>query len=123
MEIIYPMFALVVLTFIVGFSTGIVRFISVEKRLVDPRYFKLLAGYTPPDSMVKLARNFSNLLEVPILFYAVCIIALTLGLNDKLMIGLAWAFVVLRIIHTVIHITYNNPFHRFVVFYCQVLSF
>lgn len=116
MEIIYPMFALVVLMFFVGFSTGISRLISVKKGLIDPGYFKLFAGHTPPESMLKLGRNFSNLLEVPVLFYAVCIISLTLGLNDKLMIGLAWVFVTLRLIHSIIHVTYNNPFHRFLAF-------
>ena len=123
MEIIYPMFALVVLTFFIGFSTGISRLISAKKGLVDPKYFKLFVGDTPPESMLKLGRNFSNLLEVPILFYTVCIISLTLGGNDKLMTGFAWVFVILRVIHSIIHITYNNPFHRFLVFYCQVLSF
>ncbi len=85
MDIIYPMFALVVLAFIVGFSTGISRLVSAKKGLVDPKYFRLFAGHTPPDSMLKLGRNFSNLFEVPVLFYAVGIINLTLGFNDKLM--------------------------------------
>ena len=116
MEIIYPMFALVVLTFVIGFSTGISRLISAKKGLVDRRYFKLFSGYTPPDNIVKLGRNFSNLLEVPILFYAVGIILLALGINNQLMLGFAWAFVALRIIHSIIHVTYNNPIHRFLAF-------
>ena len=116
MEIIYPMFALVVLTFIVGFATGISRLISVKNGHVDRRYFKLLSGYDAPDYIVKLGRNFSNLLEVPVLFYALGIILLTLDINNSLMLGLAWAFVGLRIIHSIIHITYNNPIHRFWTF-------
>ena len=116
MEIIYPMFTLVVLTFIIGFSTGISRLISAKKGLVDRRYFKLFAGYSPPENMVKLGRNFSNLLEVPVLFYAVGIILLTLDINNQLILGFAWAFVVLRIIHSIIHVTYNNPIHRFLAF-------
>lgn len=60
MEIIYPMFALVVLTFFIGFSTGISRLISAKKGLVDQKYFKLFVGDTPPESMLKLGRNFSN---------------------------------------------------------------
>ncbi|MFT6916162.1 MAG: hypothetical protein ACJAWL_002486 [Motiliproteus sp.] len=116
MDIIYPMFALVVLTFIVGFSTGISRFMSVKKGLVDRRYFKLLAEYTPPDNMVKLGRNFSNLLEMPVLFYAVGIILLALEINNKVMLIFAWVFVILRIIHSIIHVTYNNPIHRFLAF-------
>jgi len=116
MEIIYPMFALVVLTFVVGLSTGISRFMSVKNGDVDPRYFKLLSGYTPPENIVKLGRNFSNLFEVPVLFYVLGIILLILDINSNLMLGLAWAFVILRIAHSIIHITYNHPIHRFLVF-------
>jgi len=116
MEIIYPMFTLVALTFIIGFSTGISRLISAKKGLVDRRYFKLFAGYSAPDNIVKLGRNFSNLLEVPVLFYAVGIILLALDINNQLMLGFAWAFVALRIVHSIIHVTYNNPIHRFLVF-------
>jgi hypothetical protein len=116
MDIIYPMFALVVLTFIIGFSTGISRLISAKKGLVDRRYFKLFTGYSPPDNIVKLGRNFSNLLEVPILFYVVGIILLVLDINNQLMQNFAWTFVVLRIIHSIIHVTYNKPIHRFLAF-------
>lgn len=116
MEIIYPMFTLVMLTFIVGFSTGISRFISAKKGLVDPRYFKLFTGYAPPDNIAKLSRNFSNLFEVPVLFYTVGIIILVLGINNQLILVLAWTFVALRIIHSIIHIAYNNPIHRFLAF-------
>lgn len=116
MEIIYPMFALVVLTFVIGFSTGISRFVSATKGHVDRRYFKLLSGYAPPDYIVKLSRNFSNLFEVPVLFYALGTITLTLDINNSLILGLAWAFVFLRIVHSFIHVTYNNPIHRFLTF-------
>jgi hypothetical protein len=116
MEIIYPIFALVILTFIVGFSTGASRFISAKRGLVDPRYFKLFAGYTPPDNIAKLSRNFSNLFEVPVLFYTAGTTILALDINNQLILGLAWAFVALRIIHSIIHISYNNPIHRFLSF-------
>lgn len=116
MEIIYPMFALVVLTFVIGFSTGISRLVSAKKGHVDRRYFKLFSGYAPPDYIVKLGRNFSNLLEVPVLFYVLGILLLALGINNSLILGFSWAFVVLRIVHTFIHVTYNNPIHRFLAF-------
>ena len=110
------MFALVVLTFIVGLSTGISRFVSAKKGHVNPKYFRLLSGHNPPNYIVKLGRNFSNLFEVPVLFYALGIILLVLDVNNQFMLGLAWAFVFLRIIHSIIHITYNNPIHRFLAF-------
>lgn len=116
MEIIYPMFSLVILTFLIGYSTGIARFVSAKKGHVDRKYFKLLSGYEPPDYIVKLGRNFSNLLEIPILFYVLGLIILVLDIDNQLIQRLAWAFVILRVIHSIIHVTYNNPFHRFLAF-------
>ena len=69
MDIIYPVFSLVMLTFIVAFATGISRVISVRRREVNPKHYILMTGDTPPDYVQKIGRNFANLLETPILFY------------------------------------------------------
>lgn len=121
MNIIYPMFALIVLTFVVGFSMGASRLISVKRGQVDPRYYKLLSGYTPPEYVVKLSRNFSNLLEVPILFYTLGVLLVALNLSSPAILALAWCFVGLRIVHSIIHITYNHPKHRFYAFLASCL--
>jgi len=115
-EIIYPMFALVLLTFCVGLGLGASRFISVRKRQVDPRYYKLMTGYTPPEYVAKLGRNFSNLFEVPILFYILGVLVIALDIQSQLILALSWVFVALRALHSFIHITYNNPIHRFLAF-------
>lgn len=121
MYIIYPMFALVILTFLVGFSMGASRLISVKKGQVNPLYYKLLSGYTPPEYVVKLSRNFSNLLEVPILFYTLGVLLVALNISSPVILVLAWCFVGLRIVHSIIHITYNHPKHRFYAFLSSCL--
>ena len=115
-QIIYPMFALVLLTFAVGLSLGISRLISEKKGQVDRRYFKLFSGYEAPDNIVKLSRNFSNLLEAPVLFYILGTLVIALGINSSIILGSAWCFVALRLAHSLIHITYNNTIHRFLAF-------
>ena len=115
-QIIYPMFALVVLTFVVGLSLGLSRLISAKKGQVDRKYFKLFSGYEAPDNIVKLSRNFSNLLEAPILFYILGALVVALGINSPTILALAWCFVALRLTHSIIHITYNNTIHRFLAF-------
>lgn len=122
MSIVYPMFALVVLTFVVGFSLGASRLISVKKGLVDPRYYKLLSGYTPPENVVKLSRNFSNLLEMPLLFYVLGVLSVALNMSSPVMLALAWCFVGLRVVHSIIHVTYNHPKHRFYAFLVSCLT-
>ena len=116
MELIYPMFAMVVLTAIVGGLTAFNRIRSAYAGEIDPRYFKLMSNYKVPDKVAKLGRNFDNLFEVPVLFYAAGVSALALNLHGQLLLVLAWAFVVLRLIHTLIHLTYNHPMHRFIPF-------
>lgn len=115
-QIIYPMFALVVLTFAVGLSLGISRLISAKKGKVNRKYFKLFSGYEAPDNIVKLSRNFSNLLEAPILFYTLGALVVALDINSSIILGSAWCFVALRLAHSIIHITYNNTTHRFLAF-------
>ncbi|WP_075178386.1 MAPEG family protein [Neptunomonas phycophila] len=116
MSIIYPMFALVVVTFVVGLSMGAARLISVKKGQVNPKYYKLLTGYEAPENIIKLSNNFSNLLEVPILFYILGVLLVALDISNSVILILAWCFVALRIVHSVIHITYNHPKHRFYAF-------
>ena len=111
MNIIYPMSALVFITFIVGFSMGASRLISVKRGQVDPLYYKLLSGYMPPEYVTKLSRNFSNLVEVPILFYILGVLLVGLKIENPVMLILVWCYVGLRIVHSIIHITYNNSKH------------
>ncbi len=115
MSLIYPMFCLVLLTFAVGFALGGLRTRAALRGEVQMRYFRLMIGEAPP-YLKQLERNFSNLFEVPVLFYAACILALMLQLQNPLVLALAWLFVGLRLVHTLIHVTYNNSLHRFFAF-------
>jgi hypothetical protein len=120
MDLLYPMFALVVLTTIVGLLTGYRRISSASAGELDPRYFKVMGNYAVPDHIAKFGRNFDNLFEVPVLFYAAGACAMALNIAGEWLLILAWLFVGLRVIHSLIHITYNNPLHRFMAF---LLSF
>lgn len=122
MEIIYPMAALVFLTCLIGFSLGTSRLIAAFSGKVHPKYFRLMTGFDVPDHIAKLSRNFENLLEVPILFYVGCIVVLVTETTSSFFITTAWVFFVTRLAHTLIHITYNNPLHRFFAFLAGFIS-
>ncbi len=69
-----------------------------------------------PPSVQKVADNFQNLLELPILFYLLCFYLAwgnEVGVWD---VVLAYGFVALRVAHSLIHCTYNRVTHRFVVY-------
>ena len=122
MDIIYPVFCLVILTFFMIAATGITRLISVRRRQVHPRYYVLMSGDTPPDYVQKIGRNMANLLEVPVLFYLLAVLVILFEISSQLLVDLAWLYVVLRLVHSIIHISYNNVPHRFIVFVLSVVT-
>lgn len=68
----------------------------------------------PPVSLVN--RHYMNLLEAPVLFYALVLVAYAGDLATTGLLALAWAYVVLRLVHSLIYLTYNQVVHRFVAF-------
>ena len=61
-------------------------------------------------------RNYMNLLELPMLFYVASLMFFVTKKVDAIVLGIAWAYVALRIVHSVIHLTYNRVMHRIVPF-------
>lgn len=61
-------------------------------------------------------RNFMNLLEAPVLFYFVSVVAFALQSVDQLTVQLAWSYFSLRVLHSLIHLTYNKVLYRGLVF-------
>lgn len=70
----------------------------------------------------QVSDNVQNLFEAPVLFYALCLAIELAGVTDTFFLGLAWFFVGTRVIHSLIHCTYNTVFHRFSVFIVGVLT-
>jgi hypothetical protein len=78
--------------------------------------FKFGESAAVPDSVSLPNRNFMNLLQLPLLFYVVCLMYyVTSGVDAKCLI-LAWSYVGLRFVHSGVHLTYNKVSHRMIVF-------
>ena len=107
-QLIFPMFAMVLLTFSVVARLFFARRKSVAEGKVNAEYFKVYQGGAEPEASAQLARHFANLFEAPVLFYAVVAFALITKGADTLMIVLAWLFVLTRIVHAAIHIGPNK---------------
>ena len=119
---IYPMFLMVLLTFIVGLITMKYRIASVKSGAVSPKYFKLMDGQKVPEIITKTTRCFNNMFEVPILFYAGCMLYISLGVESSVGLLFAWCFVVMRYIQAYVHLTYNHLVHRMLSFWLAFLS-
>jgi hypothetical protein len=61
-------------------------------------------------------RNYMNLLELPMLFYVASLMFFVTGKVDAIVLGVAWLYVALRLVHSAIHLTYNNVMHRLAPF-------
>lgn len=118
---LYPMFLMVLLTFIVGCIAVKVRFSSVKNGSVHVKSFRLMDGKNVPDIVIKTTRNFNNQFEIPTLFYVICVLYISLGIESFIAVIFAWLFVSLRFIHSYIHITYNNILHRMLTFWAAFI--
>lgn len=108
---LYPMFAMVILTFAVAVHLFRLRIKAVKAGEMRLSQFRLNTGEIP-DAMEQAARNYTNLFEVPVLFYAAGAIALALGIQTPALVIIAWIFVLARIAHSWIHLHSNNVIHR-----------
>jgi hypothetical protein len=114
--IFLPVIALVALTVLVLLFTAGKRFRAVGAGQIGPNDFALGESANVPSHVAVGNRNYMNLLELPILFYVVCLCLYVTGQVDSLVVNLAWAYVGLRVVHSLVHIGYNNVIHRLGVF-------
>jgi hypothetical protein len=69
-----------------------------------------------PDRVNWKAHNYAHLMEQPTLFYATVVILGLLGAGEGLNLQLAWAYVALRIAHSLVQATWNRVAVRFTLF-------
>ncbi|AIY66500.1 MAPEG family protein [Pseudoalteromonas piratica] len=119
---IYAMFAMVVLTFIVGIVAVVTRVKSVKNGSVKIKYYRTMGGQEVPEQLTKSTRCFNNMFEVPVLFYVVSTLFVILKTNNELALLLAWVFVGFRVAQAIVHLTYNNVLHRMLTFWGAVIS-
>ena len=75
----------------------------------------MLEGLLPREVQWK-AHNYNHLHEAPTVFYAVALALAITGHGDGLNATIAWAYVALRIIHSVFQATVNKVAPRFILF-------
>jgi hypothetical protein len=120
MDILQPVVALAAWTMVMWLWMYATRIPAMNAAKVDPdrlardpeaRLDKLL----PPEVQWK-AHNYNHLHEAPTVFYAVAIVLAIVGQGDGLNGQLGWAYVALRIVHSLVQATVNKVIVRFFVF-------
>lgn len=114
--ILLPVLTLVGWTFVVLLNVPYRRFRAAFQRKVTEKDFRFGESERVPPEVSIPNRNFMNLLEVPVLFYVVCLVYYVSGTAITAFAPLAWTYVALRVIHSLIHLTYNKVRHRMLAF-------
>lgn len=111
--IYYPCFAMIVLTVSVLIYMFRLRVKDIKQKRVSIKQFRTYQEMSGSSELaLQATRNFTNLFEVPTLFYAVCLFALVMEKVSVLLLILAWLYVALRLCHSLIHLMKNNVIHR-----------
>ena len=121
---IVPMFTMVILTLIIAGIALKARFVCVRSRQVGLDYFRLMGADSSsqaPENVITTTRAFSNMFEIPVLFYVIATLAIAMDQVTPYSLVLAWSFVISRCIHTWIHLTYNNVIQRMYAFWVGII--
>jgi hypothetical protein len=111
-DILFPMTGMAGWTFIVLLLVPYRRIKAAMNKQVAASDFKLGESANVPPYVTVVNRNLINLLEIPVLFYVVCLALYVTNHVNSMAVLVAWTYVGLRLAHSLIHVTYNNVFHR-----------
>jgi hypothetical protein len=109
--------ALVIWTLIVWLWMYATRIPAMQQAKIDAGTIKRrhdLDGL--PVSATQVADNYNHLHEQPTLFYAIVIISQMIGMTHEVHVALAWAYVLIRVLHSVWQCTINFVPVRFLLF-------
>jgi len=120
MNILVPVVALIAWTMLIMVWLYVVRIPAMQKAGID---LKNLTGSKPGQLDAILdpkaqwpAHNYMHLVEQPTLFYAVVFVLVLLHAGGGWNPALAWAYVGLRIVHSIVQVTVNRIRYRFLLF-------
>jgi hypothetical protein len=114
--ILLPVMTLVGWTFAVLLLIPFRRFRAAFQGKVSELDFRYGESKRVPGEVSLSNRNFMNLVEVPLLFYVVCLVFYVSGAAIASFMALAWSYVALRVVHSLIHLSYNKVMHRLSAF-------
>ncbi len=119
-EIMQPIAALAAWTMVMWVWMYVTRIPAMNAAKVDADALVRQGGQSldqllPAKTQWK-AHNYNHLHEAPTVFYAVALALALIGQGDGLNATLAWAYVGLRIVHSLVQSTINKVMVRFLIF-------
>jgi hypothetical protein len=115
-SILLPVLTLAFWTFIIFAIMAPARFYFLRmKHPQTAAHTKNLKGILPPWTE-RVADNYNHLFEQPVVFYVIALSIAVINNIEPFMIQLAWVYVTLRVLHSIVQITFNFVPLRFTLF-------
>lgn len=121
-SLLYPVLAMVSLTYLVGLILFLTRVTAIRLGQVPLKYFRTYNEGSSTLQEIKTSQHFTNLFEVPVLFYAAAAFAMILGVQGKGIETAAWIFFASRVAHAYTHIGPNRLYPRMISFFVGVFA-
>ena len=120
MEILKPVVVLAGWTMVMWLWMYITRLPAMTAAKIDSKTLVGGTGQTLdavlPAKTQWIAHNYNHLHEAPTVFYAVALVLAMIGQGDGFNASIAWAYVGLRIVHSLVQVLSNRVIVRFGIF-------
>jgi hypothetical protein len=120
-EILHPIVALAAWTMIIWIWMYVTRIPAMQK-VPGLDVNNMVGGIgadldkVMPGKVQWIAHNYNHLHEAPTVFYAVTLVLAMIGQGDGMNATIAWAYVFLRVAHSLVQILWNRVMVRFAIF-------
>ena len=119
-----PFFATMFLTLLVWVYMYIRRISFIKSQKIRPKQLgapDVLAQISPPN-VSNPSDNLKNLFEIPVLFYTLVLYLFITKQVDAVYVNAAWIFVAFRVLHSIVHCTFNLIILRFYLYLFATLA-
>jgi hypothetical protein len=117
-EFLTPVLALVCWTLVMWVWMYATRIPAMKQAGIDPQEAAYPGTWSHRlrPGVRSVADNYNHLHEQPTIFYALMFFAAVTGGADSTALTLAWAYVLLRVLHSLVQATINRVIVRFSIF-------
>jgi len=117
-EFLSPVLALVAWTLVMWIWMYATRIPAMNAAGIDPQEaaYPGTWAHRLKSDVRSVADNYNHLHEQPTIFYALMFFAAMTGGGDATALKLAWAYVIIRVLHSLVQATINRVIVRFSIF-------
>lgn len=116
-SMVAPVMALVAWSLVIWVWMYVQRIPAMQKAGIKPQDARFPGSLDKlPDAARQAADNYNHLMEQPTIFYAAALAIEVAGHGDGMAVHLAWVYVGLRVLHSLVQVSINLVALRFLLF-------